>query len=191
MKMPAVTGGLSNEFIDEVGDHEIVVSATSYEDAATAVSALADARFPVENVVIAARDLTLVEPVRPRRPLGRVAVNGLLTGAVVGGAVGFISWALGISADDALLGPVLAGVLLGGTVGLLLALAFQTANAASTETAVPSASSFHAKCYDVLVPARLVTEASATLTEWAVADGARRLRHPFGRPDDPHAPARG
>jgi hypothetical protein len=69
-----------------------VASFDRYTEAERAVDFLADRRFPVERVSIVGRDLEYVEQITGRMTYGRAALNGALTGALIG------SWSAGSSA---------------------------------------------------------------------------------------------
>jgi hypothetical protein len=72
------------------GPVRTIASYPTYRDAERAVDFLSDRDFPVERVTIVGRDLQYVEQVTGRMGLGRAALNGAVTGGMVGLLIGWL-----------------------------------------------------------------------------------------------------
>ncbi len=94
-----------------------------YADAQRAVDYLSDRKFCVERLSIVGQDLRLVEEVTGRHGYGEAAVQGLLSGAIVGAFVGFLLGAF--SLFDPLTSALalgMYGLLVGAVAGLVFGL---------------------------------------------------------------------
>jgi hypothetical protein len=96
-----------------------IASFERYEEAAALVDRLAAQGFPVERLVIVGRDLELVEQVTDRVTPGRVAAEGMGSGAVLGAVFGLLFGAVfpGVPA----LAEFLYWLAVGAAAGLLAA----------------------------------------------------------------------
>lgn len=106
-----------------VSGRRVVASFPSYDRAQQAVDTLADQRFPVEHLSIVAHDVRIVEHVTGRRGYTSSLMQGTSTGAVVGGAMGFL---LGLfSLVDPLASAIVVaiwGAFVGGVAGAVIGL---------------------------------------------------------------------
>jgi hypothetical protein len=101
-----------------------IASFASYEDAQRAVDALADRRFPVDQVAIVARDLRFVEQITGRRSYGKAALDGAVAGAATGTLLGFFVglWSLVAPFTSAIAlasWGLVVGAIVGAVVGVI------------------------------------------------------------------------
>lgn len=136
-------------------DHISRVVVASYPDYAGAqytVDALSDQRFPVDRLAIVGAGLQSFEQVTGRRGYGRAAAEGLVTGAVVGLAVG---WLLGLFTVVQPLESAIVlgawGLVLGGVVGVALGVIGHALSGGRRDFS--SVSTVRAQRYDVLAEA--------------------------------------
>lgn len=154
----------------------VVASFADYPQAERAVDHLADQQFPVQRTAIVAHGLRLVEEVTGRLTVwsaaGREAVTGALLGGLVGWAFAWFGWInLLIQAWLLILYGLLLGAVVGGIVGALLHLATGGKRDFSAEPR------FEAESYDVL--------ADVDVSD----DAARLIRHLTTTNDVPARPA--
>lgn len=88
----------------------------SYEEAQAAVDFLADAKFPVENLLIVGTNLKLLERVTGRRTWGSVIAEGAISGIATGLLVGLMLMFFANGDGYAMLG---VGLLLGVSFGIV------------------------------------------------------------------------
>jgi hypothetical protein len=72
------------------GSVRTIATFPTYTEAERAVDYLSDHKFPVERVAIVGRGLHYVERVTGRMGLGRAALNGAVTGGMVGLLIGWL-----------------------------------------------------------------------------------------------------
>lgn len=130
-----------------------------YAAAQKAVDYLADAKFPVENLLIVGTELKQLERVTGRLTWGRVLLGGIFGGAWFGLLVGLL---LGIIAEPGKwLGAVTFGVLLGVVWGLIFSAIGYLASRgqrdfSSVKTVLPGK-------YEVLVEHKLLADGQQLL----------------------------
>jgi hypothetical protein len=136
-----------------------VASYTSYASAQRAVDMLADQKFPVERVAIVAEGLKIVEQITGRLTYGRVALNGAVSGAMIGGffglMLGFFNW---IAPVIGVLQVALYGVLYGGIAGALMSVIFYSLTGGQRDFS--SASGMAAERYNVVADEEVADEAT-------------------------------
>lgn len=117
---------------------------------------------PVDRLAIVGAGLQSFEQITGRRGYGKVAAEGLLTGAVVGAAVG---WLLGLFtvAQPLVSAIVLAiwGVVVGGVIGIVLGPIGHALSGGRRDFS--SVSTVRAQRYDVLAEADVAQEAQQAL----------------------------
>jgi hypothetical protein len=142
----------------------VVASYRTYPAAERAVDFLSDRKFPVERVSIVGQGMKMVEQVTGRLTWAKAALRGLLTGAVVGGLIGWLfavfSWfnptvARGWLIVDGLWFGAVAGVI----VGLL---SYALTGGRRDFTSVAGMQADH---YDLLVDASVANEAQQLLQD--------------------------
>ena len=125
---------------------------TSHAEAERAVDRLVDRGFPVEGSAIVARDLRFVEAVTESRGLWGAAVGGLVSGALVGllwgWLAGLFNWVQPLETAVTL---GLYGLVLGGLIGLLVALLAQALTRRGGRGFSSAGAGFIAGAYEVMV----------------------------------------
>lgn len=144
----------------------LLASFDNYPDAQQAVDTLSDRDFPVENVMIVGRDLSLVEVVTGRLTTPRAAAAGAGTGAWFGLLVGVII-SLG---TPYLLGPLLWGLVWGAIFGAIFGAVGHLAWRGTRDFS--STRRLEAGRFDVLVSPELVLHASELLRDVLPAKAA-------------------
>lgn len=140
----------------------VVASYPDYAGAQYAVDALSDRRFPVDRLAIVGAGLQLFEQVTGRRGYGKATAEGLVTGAVVGLAVG---WLLGLfTVVQPLVSAIVLGawgLVIGGVIGIVLGLIGHALSRGRRDFS--SVSTVRALRYDVLAEADVADEAQRVL----------------------------
>lgn len=99
----------------------VVGTYSDYADAQRAVDRLSDEEFPVERTAIVAEGLSFVEQVTGRLNWWKAALNGTITGGVIGLFVGFLLGILAVEAE-AVLNLSLWGLVIGAVIGAIVGL---------------------------------------------------------------------
>lgn len=159
--------------------HRAVASFSSYAEAARAVDALSDAKFPVEHVSIVGRDLEYVEQVTGRMSWGRAALRGMLTGAVVGLLIGWLfavfDWFDPLVARGWL---IIDGLWFGALVGTVMGLvAYALTRGERDFESIPA---MRANRYEILVDDELAEEAERLLSRTGEPMRPRSADRPAG-----------
>lgn len=140
----------------------VVASYQDYAGAQYAVDALSDQRFPVDRLAIVGAGLQSFEQVTGRRGYGKAAAEGLVTGAVVGSAVG---WLLGLfTVVQPLVSAIVLGawgLVVGGVIGIVLGVIGHALSGGRRDFS--SVSTVRAQRYDVLAEADVADEAQRVL----------------------------
>lgn len=141
----------------------VVASFQLYEEAQRAVDYLSDEKFPVERVAIVGEGLRLVEQVTGRLTWWKASVQGLLSGAVIGFALG---WLLGlfnvVDPFVSAIGLAIWGLCFGAFVGAITgALAYASTRGHRDFTSVEN---MQAEQYNILVDTEVADEAQRLLT---------------------------
>jgi hypothetical protein len=141
-----------------------VASFGTYAEAQRAVDRLADERFPVERVAIVARDLKLVEQVTGRRGYPEAALQGLVSGALIGVLIGWLfglfNWFEPITSAFWL---AIDGLWFGALLGALLGLLLQALSGGRRDFS--SYAGISADRYEVLVDDEVADEAARLLAQ--------------------------
>lgn len=132
----------------------------SYEDAQAAVDYLADAKFPVENLLIVGTNLRLLERVTGRRTWGNVVTEGALSGVSSGLLVGLM---LMFFSGHANLNMVWVGLLLGIAFGVVARALLYTMSGGKRD--FNSARITVATSYEVLAEHKVAQQAKDLLAE--------------------------
>lgn len=140
-----------------------------YADAQKAVDHLADAGFPVENLLVVGTDLKQLERVTGRLTWGRVLAGGAASGAWVGLFVGLL---ISLFAEP---GSSLGAIATGLGIGILWGLVFAAIRYASTagQRDFSSVRVVQPSNYEVLVEHKFLAQGQQLLAE------ARLLPNPF------------
>ena len=146
------------------GPRHILLSSSSYADAQQAVDALADAKFPVENLEIVGSDLHLVERVTGRVTTIRAAGTGAAGGIWFGLLVGIVFWIV----SPWTVAPIVSGIVLGAVFGAIFGAIAHASSGGRRD--FDSLSSLQASRYDVVADADHADEAARVL---AATTGAR------------------
>jgi len=141
-----------------------VATFESYREAEAAVDLLSDRRFPVENVQIIGRGVSLVEQVTGRLGNKEAALRGALSGALVGVLFGWIFGLLNWI-DPIITGLLVAlyGLVFGSMIGALMGWISHLAFGGRRDFA--SIGTLVADRYDLVVSADLADRAVALLKE--------------------------
>ena len=127
---------------------QVIAAYTTYDDAQRAVDRLADARFPVQEVVILGSDLRLVERVTRRLTNAQAAGAGAASGAWFGLFIGLL---VGLfTSGPTWLGLVLGGLLIGAVWGAVFGFFAHWTTRGQRDFA--SARGIVAKRYEVTAP---------------------------------------
>ncbi len=154
-----VTGGAASEH----ESRRTVASYSSYEGAERAVSYLAERGFPVQRITIVGRGLGFVERVVGPTSYGSAALEGAVSGALVGGALGLLFGLLSIRE------PLENGVVLtlyGFGLGALLGAAFGALAHALRARRFASAARLEANRYHLLVDSEVADHAELLALEF-------------------------
>jgi MFS family permease len=140
-------------------DWKQIASYPDYNAAQATVDRLSDKGFPVENVEIVGRDLTLVERVTGRVTTGRAAAAGAGTGAWFGLFIGLL---VGLfTSGPTWLGLILGGLLIGAVWGAVFGFIAQWATRGQRDFS--STRGLAAGRYDVMVADAQAEQARALL----------------------------
>jgi hypothetical protein len=105
-----------------------LLTVSTYADAVTAVDALADAHFAVEQVAIVGRGVRTVEDVTGRYGPSRALASTTLTGGLIGLLFGILfDWWGAVTSEVDWGWLALEGVVYGALAGLIVGLLFQAA----------------------------------------------------------------
>lgn len=149
--------------MDNTSRH-VVASFPHYAQAQYAVDALADRRFPVEQLAIVGSNLQSVEQVTGRRGYGRAALSGLFNGAVIGALVGFVLGLFSLFQPFATAVVLTVyGLVIGGALGLLFGLFSHALSGGRRDFS--SVSAVRAERYDVLADADVAADAERALAD--------------------------
>ena len=112
---PAATDAASQP----AGEHRVLRTVTNYADAQRIVDTLADEDFPVQNLRIVGDELQLIEQVIGSLSWGKVLLQGLASGAMMGLLITLIFSFFAILAPGALLTLLGYGIVVGAVLGAI------------------------------------------------------------------------
>ena len=140
----------------------VVASFPTYEQAQRAVDYLADEKFSVERVAIVGEGLRLVEQVTGRRTWGKVVLEGLIGGGLIGLMLGWLfGWFSLVNPLVSAMSLALWGLVLGAVIGVLIGVLGYAATGGQRD--FTSVGSLQAAQYNVLVDADVADEAQRLL----------------------------
>lgn len=161
-----------------------VASYADYQQAQFAVDALSDRHFPVEHLAIVGAGLQSFEQITGRKRYGRAALEGLGSGIVIGGVLGWL-WGLFSLFTPLVSAIVLAlwGIVIGGVIGIIVGLIGHALTGGRRDFS--SVSTIRAQRYDVVAQDGF---AEAAERELAQVDAGARSAKPASVADEPARP---